>query len=722
MTIEWVVILKLNKPNLLAKAEKVRDVINNCMVYMNHWWLYTTNFNCIIFLVALTGRVYIWIVDWWHIYCIIYVMHFIKAQSMLKKVLEVFFAVIFVFSFFCASVSAEEVPKSSSTNRYLKVIKGHSYPLSFPNNIDTLVVGDPGVIQISTLKPNLIMVSGQIVGSTSLTIFNEQNQVIRYVIQVVNDHTQLQSLIAQLEKNVTVEEVADVIVLKGKVKSGAALTRVLSLADRYVSNDPIPDFSVISDKGGVLAGNTDEQDEVEPVLQTLATQTMAAGGGGRGGRGGGRASAVRQPLYPNKGNLAQNISRGDVVMVAGGRVMSLIKVESQPKVEIQMQIVAVDRNKTDELGWDWRITGIKDNGSSSTGITIGGLLGGVSPSIGSGISGTSSNGALNVGSSTLASVLSHVDTAKGLTLGLVSFLRLVEQKGAGTTLSEPIITALSGESASFLVGGSLPIPVQALSAGSATQNAVVATNVSFVQYGLSLIVRPTVLENGNISIVLDQSISEPDYTNAFTLLGTPIPAFKQKTISTLTESASGETWAVAGLLTEEDTKTMSEVPFFSQIPVLGQLFKKKNDRVSRNELFIVVNARRVDGVNDTTLNFDDAGRLKPTNNEELINNENSDENPVEVPQDDQSFEKNLSGQNNSKVNKPVAVNKNANQPNIITRMQNNLYPKAGSGRGVSKKSLKILKNNKQVKLNNDAGLKSFADKTIPEASLQDKHD
>src|SRR5690606_34098035 len=93
--------------------------------------------------------------------------------------------------------------------------------------------------------------------------------------------------------------------------------------------------------------------------------------------------------------------------------------------------------------------------------------------------------------------------------GLSTFVRAIERKGAGKTLSEPLLTALSGESASFLVGGSVPIPTQTLAAGNATSNALSATNVRFIQFGLRLIVRPTVLENGKISIVLDQSISTP---------------------------------------------------------------------------------------------------------------------------------------------------------------------------------------------------------------------
>ncbi|WP_047550926.1 type II and III secretion system protein family protein [Methylotenera sp. G11] len=550
---------------------------------------------------------------------------------MATKVLNTFFGIILVMLFSVNHVQAETKAKPANNTRYLKITKGHSYPLRLANDIETLAIGDPNVIQVATLKPNMIIISGQMTGSTSLTIFSADNQNTSYVVQVTNDTTQLKTLLNQIEPNVKVDEIGEVIVLKGTVKTAAALNRVLTIADRFMSSSATPDFSVISDQGGVLAGNTDETEEVNPVRQNLALQILNINSRQNGGQGGNQGSATRgnrggvaaslnQPLYPNKGNLAQNISRGDVVMVAQGKVMSLIKVESQPKVEIQMQIVAVDRNKTDELGWDWRLTSMIENGGSTTGVSIGSMLGGVSPSIGNGIGGTGNTGVTNVGTSTIAGILSYANPAQGITLGLVNFLKLIEEKGAGATLSEPLITALSGESASFLVGGSLPIPVQMISAGSTTQNPVVSTNVTFVQYGLSLIVRPTVLENGKISIILDQSISEPDYTNAFTLMGAPIPSFRQKTVSTLTESASGETWAVAGLLTEEDSKKFSEVPYFSQIPVLGSLFKKKNNKVSRNELFIVVNARRVDGVNNTTQNFNDSGNLKPTD-DNLINNE-----------------------------------------------------------------------------------------------------
>lgn len=191
-------------------------------------------------------------------------------------------------------------------------------------------------------------------------------------------------------------------------------------------------------------------------------------------------------------------------------------------------------------------------------------------------------------------------------------MRFLQQKGAAKTLSNPLVTAVSGESASFLVGGNIPIPVQTQTVNQVT--ATTATNVRFIQFGLKLIVRPTVLENGKISIVLDQSISEPDYSQSITLLGARIPGFNQRSVSTLTESASGETWAVAGLLSEENTRNLSQIPWLSKVPVLGWLFKNSSDAKTRNELMILVNARVIEGDNTTKISFEGEGDLAPSNN------------------------------------------------------------------------------------------------------------
>ncbi len=391
----------------------------------------------------------------------------------------------------------------------------------------------------------------------------------------------MEGLLKQVDPRISVELSNSVFILKGNVKTPADLARALSIADRFVSQDERPNIQVISDAGGVLAGEiqAERDNGIEPVDPNLALQTIGGARGGAGARGGRVGNALRQPLAEGKGNLAQNLSRGDVITAAAGRVMSLIQVDDQPRVEIQMRIVAVDRNKTDAMGIDWRLDGTKINVSSPLGKIVN-----IYP-------GQDANG--NSNPFTITDKATSVLHLFPGSFAIHAFLETIESRGAGITLSEPLLTAVSGESTSFLVGGSIPIPSQTTSTGGASSATQTTTNAQFLQYGLKLIARPTLLENGKISIVLDQSITEPDYDKQIQMLGANIPGFSQKTVSTVTEAEDGETWAVAGLITEDMSENLRQIPFFSNIPVLGALFRSTTDKKTRSELIITVTARRV---------------------------------------------------------------------------------------------------------------------------------
>ena len=495
--------------------------------------------------------------------------------------------------------------------------RGFTVPLQLPENAATVALGNPNLVGVNTLKPNFLMINGQDTGTTSLTVIGKSNSIYQYQLVVGNDVYQLRQLIGLVDKGVTVDDVNGVIVLRGKVASTAALTRVLSVADRFVGGNGSSSIKVLSDHGGVLAGNINGNTDFEPPLDTVISEIGQLNVGGRGGQGGGgqggggRGAGGRGvnrslPIMDAKGNLGQNLQRAGIVSLAGGKVISLIKVIKQPKVEMQLRIVAVDRNKTDRLGIDWRLDGNKISLGSFLGENVTTLP---NASVIRNATGTNATGSLNVGESNLLTLFPTIGQ-----FSISTFIRALEEKGASKTLSEPLLTAVSGESTSFLVGGSLPIPVQTVVPGNVNQNAVVATNVTYIRFGLQLVVRPTVLENGKVSIVLDQSISEPNYANAFLLNGFQVPTFSSRYVTTITESDSGETWAVAGLLTEEDTKSLKSVPWLSKIPMIGFLFQNKEDTTTRNELMILVNSRVIDDQGETSTNsFDGIGNLYPEN-------------------------------------------------------------------------------------------------------------
>jgi Flp pilus assembly secretin CpaC len=400
----------------------------------------------------------------------------------------------------------------------------------------------------------------------------------------------LEAVLRRVDEAITVEEINGVFVLRGKVASPPALSRALSVADRFVRSDGNPEFAVVSDRGGVLAGNLEPTEEFEPVVDPLQLPRALTGLGGVSGVGGtrgvgaaGRAlglgsAAVFLPVdvSPPKGNLGQNVSRADVVMVAGGRVMSLLEVRDQPRVEIKMSIVAVDRNRTEELGINWRIDG---------------------PNVTISTTGNAVSTPPNAPTTTLPAVpLGGLNAVAKLTSGSTTiqlFLQALEQTGAAQSVSEPLLSAVSGEATAFLIGGNIPIPVQAVVPGTPTANPFTTTNVAFIEFGLRIVVRPTVLEDGRISIVLDQIFTEPDKARSIVVNGAEVPGFKQRSVRTLTESQDGETWAVAGLVSDTDSKSTTAVPFIAKIPVLGVLFRSKAEEKSRTELIITVTARRM---------------------------------------------------------------------------------------------------------------------------------
>ncbi len=393
----------------------------------------------------------------------------------------------------------------------------------------------------------------------------------------------LQDILRRVDPKITAEEVNGVFVLRGKVATPTALSRALALADRFVRAEGNPDFAVISDRGGVLAGNLTAEEEFEPVVDPLSLPSLGGVGGrsvasrtGTGSSRRGGSLALPVDISPAKGNLGQNVSRADVVMIAGGRVMSLLEVAHQPRVEIKMSIVAVDRNRTEELGINWRIDGSRVSVSTA----------------GNRLFTPPNNPTTSLPPVPLGG-LNAVAKLVGGTTTVQVFLQALEQTGAAQSVSEPILSAVSGEATSFLVGGNIPLPVETVVPGTPTQNALVLNNVEFIEFGLRIVARPTVLEDGRISIVLDQMFTEPDNSRAIIIDGVVVPGFKQRSVRTLTESSDGETWAVAGLVSDTDTQSTSAVPWISRVPVLGVLFRSKSDEKVRTELIVTVTARKV---------------------------------------------------------------------------------------------------------------------------------
>ena len=168
---------------------------------------------------------------------------------------------------------------------------------------------------------------------------------------------------------------------------------------------------------------------------------------------------------------------------------------------------------------------------------------------------------------------------KLLGLDILSTLNLSEADGLVTTLAEPTLTALSGETASFLAGGEFPIPVSQ-SLGSVT--------IEYKQYGVGLAFTPIVLADGRISMRVRPEVSELSNEGSITLNGFEVPALTTRRAETTVELGSGQSFMIAGLLRNANTNNVEKAPFLGDLPILGALFRSTKYRRAETELVIVV--------------------------------------------------------------------------------------------------------------------------------------
>jgi pilus assembly protein CpaC len=178
---------------------------------------------------------------------------------------------------------------------------------------------------------------------------------------------------------------------------------------------------------------------------------------------------------------------------------------------------------------------------------------------------------------TASTVLAGAGTLLGV--DILGTLDLNENSGLVTTLAEPTLTALSGETASFLAGGEFPIP---------TAQGINGTSIEFKQYGVSLAFTPIVLEGGRISMRVRPEVSEISPGTGVRLNGFDIPGLTTRRTETTVELGSGQSFMIGGLIRHNNSNTIEKAPFLGDIPILGALFRSNGFRKDETELVIVV--------------------------------------------------------------------------------------------------------------------------------------
>jgi pilus assembly protein CpaC len=164
-------------------------------------------------------------------------------------------------------------------------------------------------------------------------------------------------------------------------------------------------------------------------------------------------------------------------------------------------------------------------------------------------------------------------------------LQAFERQGVARTLAEPTVTAISGESAKFLAGGSVPIP----SGESCPSNGgQCVLGFTYQPYGVTLNFTPVVLSQGRIQLRVATEVTDIDNSKQITLLGIAVPAFRTRRNETTVELPSGGSIASAGLISTETQQAINGVPGLMNLPILGGLFRSRDYQRQETELLMLV--------------------------------------------------------------------------------------------------------------------------------------
>jgi pilus assembly protein CpaC len=265
-------------------------------------------------------------------------------------------------------------------------------------------------------------------------------------------------------------------------------------------------------------------------------------------------------------------------------VVNMLTIQGEDQVQVRVSIAEVQRSLVKQLGIDW----------NATNLNIAGLLMQAATELPFAVRGTPDSNA-SLGSNSVGPVPPNN--------GLSATIRALEQANLFKTLAEPTLTAISGESASFLAGGEFPVPTGRDQDGNPI--------ITFKPFGVALAMTPVVLSDGRISLRVKTEVSELSQEGALTIGDVTFPSLKVRRAETTLELPSGGSMVLGGLLQDSVRQSISALPGIGQLPVLGALFRSRDFQRNETELVIIATPYLVKPVSRSALATPDQGYATP---------------------------------------------------------------------------------------------------------------
>ncbi len=430
-------------------------------------------------------------------------------------------------------------------------------------------IANPNIANVQIKSPQLIYIFGKNVGQTTIYVMDDTQTPIYSGALQVNENIQAQAdqsnmlhdYETKIEKlvpgsDITITSFGKMFILEGTVQSPEQADLIVRLCEPLVTGNPLDAMQSF----GMTASET-----IEAARRSSENEARE------------KQAGIDKTL-----NLVNRL----VVL--------------QPtQVNLRVKIAEIGRSTIKELGINWE----NGFGSGSTAIGL---------AVGRDVFTNVMDEALG------APIKNYLKPGSGINnlfggfsagnFNLDFILDALDNEGFLSVLAEPNLTALSGETATFLAGGEFPIPVPQRD----------NVTIQFRQFGVQLAFTPTVLSSGRINLHVMPEVSDLSNAGSLQIAGTHIPSITTRKVDTTVELGSGESFAIAGLLENKVVQDATKFPGLGDLPILGALFR--SDRFKRNEteLLVVVTPYLVKPVDARRITLPTDGYIAPNDMERYL--------------------------------------------------------------------------------------------------------
>ena len=424
--------------------------------------------------------------------------------------------------------AANQVRKVTSASQEVRLGLNKSIVIDLPADAYDILVANPGVSDAVSRTARRIYVFGKSVGSTNIFVFGAKGeQIASFDLTVERDVSGLDVYLARFVED---SDIKTEIVNDNIVLTGTVQTP--QDASRAVA------LAQAFIKGG------------EATTGQFSSDSSSA-----------PSNTGTSLVFPTNETRQQS------------QIVNLLKIVGEDQVTLKVTVAEIQRNVMKQLGVNTILNGSTFLQNSQTdGISFGALTDNISG---------------------LGKAMSVAGASAGATIGnltLNSYLNAMEQTGVMKTLAEPSLTAISGEKATFKVGGEYNI----VTGQDIDDKGKITFTSERMEYGIGLEFLPTVLSPGRISLKVRTSVSEPTTEGTVSLSrggqapGTTLMSIRKRLADTTVELPSGGSMMIAGLVRDDLRQAVSGMPGLTKIPVLGTLFRSRDFVRNESELVIIV--------------------------------------------------------------------------------------------------------------------------------------